>query len=103
MCRKTLEGICAEYKTKGPTLVAALKELKDKEIIENRLHEWADALRVLGNEAAHDVNITITAEDTKDLIDFTHALLEYVFTFRDKFENFKNRRNKQEQTNDIPF
>jgi hypothetical protein len=69
-----------------------LKELKDQGVIENRLYEWADALRISGNEAAHDVNVTISPDDAKDIIEFTNALLEYVFTFRDKFEAFKKRR-----------
>ena len=95
MCRKTLEGICVEHGTKGGNLVSALKELKDKGIIEIRLFEWADALRISGNEAAHDVNVTISAEDARDILEFTNALLEYVFTFRDKFEEFKNRRSSK--------
>lgn len=45
MCRKTLEGICVEHGVSGRTLVASLKELKDKGIIESRLYAWADALR----------------------------------------------------------
>lgn len=47
---------------------------------------------ISGNEAAHDVNVTISAEDARDILEFTNALLEYVFTFRDKFEEFKKRR-----------
>jgi hypothetical protein len=98
MCRKTLEGICVEHGAAGRTLVLSLKELKDKGIIENRLYEWADALRISGNEAAHDVNVTISAEDARDILEFTNALLEYVFTFRDKFEEFKNRRDARANT-----
>ncbi|HEY9286165.1 MAG TPA: DUF4145 domain-containing protein [Pyrinomonadaceae bacterium] len=92
MCRKTLEGICVEHGAKGNNLVSALKDLKDKGVIESRLYEWADALRISGNEAAHDVKVTVSAEDARDILEFTNALLEYVFTFRDKFEEFKNRR-----------
>jgi hypothetical protein len=100
MCRKTLEGICVEHGTKGHNLVANLKELKDKGVIESRLFEWADALRISGNEAAHDVTVTTSAEDARDILEFTNALLEYVFTFRDKFEEFKTRRSaKNSATN----
>jgi hypothetical protein len=98
MCRKTLEGICVEHGVSGRTLVSSLKELKDKGIIENRLYEWADALRISGNEAAHDVSVTISADDARDILEFTNALLEYVFTFRDKFEEFKNRRGSKAST-----
>lgn len=92
MCRKTLEGICVEHGVTERSLVSSLKELKDRGVIESRLYEWANALRISGNEAAHDVNITISSDDAKDIIEFTNALLEYVFTFRDKFEEFKRRR-----------
>ena len=98
MCRKALEGICAEHGAKGRNLVSSLKELKDKGVIENRLYEWADTLRISGNEAAHDVAIRISAEDAKDILEFTNALLEYVFTFRDKFEEFKKRRTTKAST-----
>ena len=63
--------------------------MKEKGIIENRLFEWADALRISGNEAAHGVNSNISSQDAKDILEFTHALLEYVFTFQEKFEEFK--------------
>lgn len=92
MCRKTLEGLCAAHNVKAKSLLAALRELKDKGIIEQRLFEWADALRISGNEAAHDVNVSVVAEDARDVLEFSTALLEYVFTFRDRFEAFKNRR-----------
>jgi hypothetical protein len=98
MCRKTLEGLCVEHGIVGRNLVLALKEMRDKGIIESRLYEWADALRISGNEAAHDVNITISAEDASDILDFTNALLEYIFTFRDKFEKFKQRRAHKSRT-----
>lgn len=98
MCRKTLEGICVEHGVRGNNLVSNLKELKDKGIIENRLFEWADALRISGNEAAHDVTVTISPEDARDILEFTNALLEYIFTFRDKFEEFKKRRSSKPST-----
>ena len=91
MCRKTLESLCAEHGVSKQPLVAQLKELKDRGVIESRLFEWADALRISGNEAAHDVNVAVSSEDARDILEFTNALLEYVFTFRDKFEAFKKR------------
>ena len=90
MCRKTLEGIADENKITVRNLATALKEMKEKGIIENRLYEWADALRISGNEAAHGVNSQVFRQDAKDILEFTQALLEYVFTFQEKFEQFKN-------------
>jgi hypothetical protein len=94
MCRKVVEGISYEHGVKSGTLAAKMAELKETGVIESRLFEWAEALRILGNEAAHGVEATIAAEDSRDILEFTEAILEYVFTYRDKFEKFKARRLK---------
>ena len=93
MCRKTLEGICAHYGVREGSLVSSLRKLKDDAIIDARLHEWSDALRLAGNEAAHDVGVQISQDDAQDMLEFTNAIIDYLFSFRDKFEKFKARRN----------
>jgi hypothetical protein len=99
MCRKTLEGICLEHGVKSSgTLAAQLQKLKENGIIESRLFEWAEALRTMGNEAAHGVEVVISPADARDTLEFTEALLEYVFTYRDKFEEFKKRRAQAESS-----
>ena len=55
MCRRTLEGICDSHGIVAGNLDGKLKKLRDDEVIERRLFEWADSLRLVGNEAAHDV------------------------------------------------
>lgn len=95
MCRKTLEGLCAEHGIKERTLSQSLRKLKEKQIIEERLFEWAEALRTMGNEAAHGVECTISQQDCQDTLDFTEALVQYVFTYTDQFARFKNRRESQ--------
>jgi len=92
MCRKTLEGLCIAHGVKERGLAMSLKKLKQKGIIEEKLFEWAEALRTLGNEAAHGVSISISSQDAKDILEFTEALVEYVFTYRDRFEQFRQRR-----------
>jgi len=93
MCRKALEGICSAHGVKSSgSLAAQLKKLKEDGVIENRLFEWAEALRTMGNEAAHGVKLVVSREDANDTLEFTEALIEYVFTYRDKFEQFKTRR-----------
>jgi Domain of unknown function (DUF4145) len=93
MCRKTLEGICSAHGVKSSgSLAAQLKKLKDDGVIENRLFEWAEALRTVGNEAAHGTGFVVSREDANDTLEFTEALIEYVFTYRDKFEQFRKRR-----------
>ena len=96
MCRKTLQGITEAHAIKSRNLAQGLKEMRDKAIIENRLYEWADALRMSGNEAAHGVGVATSPQDARDIMELTNAILEYVFTFRDKFEQWKTRKAKEE-------
>jgi hypothetical protein len=95
MCRKTLEGICVEHKIKERNLANSLKKMKDQGIIESRLFEWADTLRISGNEAAHNLDVTVASDDARDIMEFTNALLEYVFSFKDKYEQYKKRQEKK--------
>lgn len=92
MCRKCLEAMCHEHGVAERNLARGLEKLKDQEVIEARLFEWGEALRIAGNEAAHDVSTSISPEDAKDLLEFTEALLQYVFTFRERFDDFMKRR-----------
>jgi hypothetical protein len=101
MCRKVLEGICDAAKAKGKTLAAQLKDLHDKGEIDKRLYEWITELRLVGNEAAHDVTVTVSREDASDLLDFTEATAQYLYTFKNKFDGFKARRaNKKAKKQD---
>ena len=98
MCRKTLEGVCAAHGVAERTLAASLKRMKESGLIDERLFEWSDSTRVAGNEAAHGVGLSIARPDAKDILEFTNAILDYLFSFRDRFEQFKKRRaNKGEQ------
>jgi hypothetical protein len=78
----------------SPTATRSLLrgERRDNDTITDQLFEWADALRLSGNEAAHDVQVTFSAEDARDLLDFTVAILDFTYSFRVKFEAFRARR-----------
>jgi hypothetical protein len=100
MCRRTLETICVEFGAGKRNLVAKLTELKEKGIIENRLYEWSnDVLRALGNEAAHGVQDDIPKDDAKDALEFTRALIEYLYVFQAAYERFKKRRAEASEQN----
>ena len=97
MCRKTLEALCIEHGIKERNLAASIKRATESGLIDGRLVEWAQELRIVGNEAAHDVDADISGEDARDLLEFTEAILEYVFTFRDRFERFQQRRKARRE------
>ena len=94
MCRKTVEGICSEHGITEGNLEKSLRKMRDSGTIDSRLFEWADELRLSGNEAAHGVDLTFSRQDAQDILDFARALLEYVFTFKDRFDSFRKRRKK---------
>ena len=93
MCRKVLEGVCESHGASKGTLAQRLKQLSDSGQLDKRLFEWTDAMRLVGNEAAHDVNITVSREDASDLLDLAEAVAEYLYTIKEKFESFSKRRS----------
>ena len=98
MCRKTLELACAEHDVKEKNLTKSLKLLRDKGVIDERLYQWSDALRLVGNEAAHGQAEAFKQADALDIVEFTNAILDYLFSFRERFENFRRRRLQSSPT-----
>lgn len=94
MCRKAMEGLVWVKEVKRPNLLQGLAKLRDDRVIDDRLYRWANLLRIVGNDAAHDIQVSATKQDAVDALAFTAALLEYVFTFEQRFEQFQARRAK---------
>jgi uncharacterized protein DUF4145 len=93
MVRRTLEGVCVQHGIRDVPLVKALKRMQEDGLIEGRLVEWAQALRVLGNEAAHFTGTRVTIEDAKDALALAEAILNYMYVFTEQFNEFMKRRN----------
>lgn len=96
MCRQTLEAICNEHGATGRTLAAKLKMLHANDSIDETLLAWATELRGLGNEAAHGDG-EVSRQDAKDALEFTEAMLGYIYTYRQNFDLFKSRRAAEKQ------
>jgi hypothetical protein len=92
MCRKCLEATCKKFGAKGRDLNSKLQSLSDAGQIDSRLLNWAHEIRLIGNEAAHDSDIRVTKRDARDVLDFTEAILIYVFSLTSRFEAFRARR-----------
>jgi len=92
MCRRALEALCQSFSANGDNLAIRLADLKEKGHIDGRLLDWAHGVRLVGNEAAHDVETAVTADDARDILEFIEALLMYVFTLDAKFRSFMERR-----------
>ncbi len=96
MVRRVLEGFSADHGVSHKkTLHRALQELVECDVIDARLLEWADGLRLLGNVGAHFTDEMVTKQDASDALDLIEAMLDYVYVFSAKFEQFKARRDEQ--------
>lgn len=92
MCRKCLEVTCKNFGAKGRDLKSKLQYLCDAGQIDSRLLNWAHEIRLIANEAAHDSDINVTQHNARDVLDFTEAILIYVFSLTSRFEAFRARR-----------
>lgn len=92
MCRKAIDGICRTYGITDKWLAEALREMRDKEAIEPHFYEWAENLKIAGDEAVHDHRVKLSRNDARDIIELTGALLAYLFTYRRRFDAFMDRR-----------
>ncbi|MEV5190375.1 DUF4145 domain-containing protein [Streptomyces werraensis] len=104
MVRRTLEGVCKDQNVQqgGRTkLFQMLEALKSAGKIDGRLFEWAQALRVLGNEGAHFTGVEVTREDASDSIDLAEALLDYLYVLSAQFDEFKARRGQAERKDTV--
>ena len=75
------------------TLQRSLQDLVQRDIIDSRLLEWANSLRLLGNVGAHFTDQAVTEQDASDALDLIEAMLDYVYVFSAKYEQFKARRD----------
>ena len=99
MCRKCLEALCQELGAKKGNLKERLIHLQSNGQIDQKLLSWADELRLIGNDAAHDLDMVIEQVDAQDALEFVEAILMYSFSLARKFEEFKKRRASNRQRN----
>jgi hypothetical protein len=92
MCRRALEAVCRALSASGSNLAFKLRNLNETGHIDQKLLSWAQGVRLVGNDAAHDVENAVTKEDAKDILDLTTAILMYVFALDKKFREFESRR-----------
>lgn len=94
MTRKCLEAICRDFGATGKSLAEKITSIRAKNRIDDRLQLWATELRLIGNDAAHDLEIEISRQDAEDSLAFLNALLLYVYTLDAKYNIFIARRKR---------
>jgi hypothetical protein len=100
MVRRTLEGVATLHGVNGKNLMQSLAKMQDDGVLDPRLFEWSQALRVLGNEGAHYTGRTVSRKDATDALALAEAILDYLYVLTAKFNEFVKRRagEREEQT-----
>ena len=70
MSRKCLESVCKELGATKETLKQSLEIFNGHSKIDKKLLSWADGLRLIGNDAAHDLEASFGQVDARDALDF---------------------------------
>ncbi len=94
MCRKGIEAICIDNGENKGNLKTRLKNLNSKGVLENTLFNWANELRLIGNDGAHSHEQIVNQQDAKDAIDFFDALITYLYHLVKQYDELIKRRKK---------
>jgi Domain of unknown function (DUF4145) len=97
LCRDILVKMAPGTATKRMMLGAGIKALKEKNIIDQRLHDWGLQVQAFRNLAAHGEDFDASREDAEDLQAFVHAITEYVYDLTDRYEEFKERAEERKR------
>jgi Domain of unknown function (DUF4145) len=92
MVRRVLEGTCEDNGVQERVLARSLQKLKENGLIDSTIADWADALRLVGNEGAHYTGKQVSRMDAEDALAFAEALLDHIYVLRQRFEEFASRR-----------
>lgn len=83
-------------------LSQGIRELREKNLIDERLYDWSQQLKAFRDIAAHPDDISISSQDAEDLQIFVYAIVKYIYDLADRYEDFKERitrRNKKMMSN----
>lgn len=92
--KEEVNGLTGYIRSK---LAPRLRWLFENGFLPKDLQELAECVREDGNDGAHDG--TLSEAESLDLLDFTEALLERIYTEQQKLEEAKKRRTSRRQTN----
>lgn len=101
MCGRAIEGVCVHFdknkkRKRNVTLAVGLKTLLENDVIDKRLYNWGEALREIRNFGAHATEERVQLDDARDVLDFAHAITDYVFVLNEQFDRFMKRKDESE-------
>jgi hypothetical protein len=84
---RALEGLVRSFTTPTTYLKDGIDKLHELDIIDDRLHKWGKAVHLERNEGAHASGRSYNEQDASDILEFSRAIIEYVFDISRRFEN----------------
>jgi hypothetical protein len=84
--------------TKKIMLAEGIRELRDRNFIDQRLYDWSQQLHAFRNVAAHPNDIAIARQDAEDLQTFVYAIVEYIYDLTDRYEEFRERLDRRKKS-----
>ena len=91
-CRTILEKAVKDLGGTGSILIHRIKDLQDKGWLAGILVEWAETIRLLGNNATHDAEGTFA--EAKELVEFTKLFLQYMYEFPAAVKELRQKTSK---------
>lgn len=88
--RRAVEMLCNDKGATRGTLKSKLEWLRDNGHIDAKVYGWSDAVRDVGNEAAHEPQVS--RADAEDAFEFAISLCELVYVVPHRFRRHKERR-----------
>lgn len=95
MFRRGLEQVCIDHGVpdSGRTfsLTGKLKKLQDLGKLPEDLLDWANSIKLVGDDGAHSREVS--REDVSDADKLFEALCDYLYSYRRQYEAFTERRS----------
>ena len=93
MARSALQAALKNKNASGNSLKQEIDDLAAKGILAPVMKECAHQIRLLGNESAHpEIARVIDSQDARDIVEFLTYLLQYLYTFPHRVQQYQDRR-----------
>jgi hypothetical protein len=94
MARRAMQVAAVDKGAKSEKLNSQIAELKTNGRITTDLKEWADAVRWVGNDAAHPNGNEVTKDDSEDVLSLAEQFLHVLYVAPSIAAGIKNRLGK---------
>ena len=95
MARRAMQVSALDKGAKTDKLVLQIAELKNSGQITTHLKDWADAVRWVGNDAAHPNGTPVTKEDAEDVLHLAEQFLHVLYVAPALAAGIKQRLGKK--------